>query len=476
MTALAAPVHLRRAAGVRVPPHERLVLGNGATITILPRDDVPLVAFHAVLRGGARGDPPERPGVATLTAGLLDKGAGERDGFAFAEAVERAGGHFSALAAAEHLSLSGQFLATHQEGMLGLLADALIDSHFGASPLEALKRRHIELIKAAKDSDPQELLAAYGRAFLFGGHAFGRPISGSEQSLAAITRADVLHYARQQLGADRLALVFTGAVDHGWLRVAATRAFAEWRRAAAPATRLSPPPPATRRVLLVDAPGATQSHFWIGGRGVSKHDPRRAALDLANAVYGGRFTSMLNTELRIRSGLSYGAYSSFTRGSVPGEFALRALARTDKTARAIELTLGTLERLKRVGLTQGMLDSARAYLLGQHPLSFETAADWAAALAELEIYGLGTEYIETYAAGLRAVTLEHAHEALAAGIPDPEATVIVVIGDAARIRGSLARFGPVSELPLGEPHFSAPAPRNAPARGRVRARVKAART
>ena len=461
----------QRSEGVRIPEHERRVLENGASVSIMPRGDVPLVAFCAVLRGGALGDPADKPGVAALTAGLLDKGAGSHDGFAFAEAVERSGGSFTAVASAEHITVSGQFLARHQERMLELLAAALIAPRLDAARLDGVRTRHIELIKAAKDSDPQELLSAYGRALLFGAHPYGRPVGGSEDSLSAITRSDIAHYARQQLGADRLALAFTGAVNTGWLRAAAADALEKWRAAAAVPLALSMPPAAKRRLLLVDAPGATQSHFWVGARGVHRRYPRRAALDLVNTIFGGRFTSHLNTELRIRSGLSYGAASSFTRGSVPAEFAIRSLVGADQTARALDLTLGTLARLKRAALSRAQLESARGYLLGQHPLSFETSADWAHALAELTAWDLTPGYIEGYASELCAVTLDDAHCAIAEAFPDPDATVIVVIGDAARIRSSLSAFGPMTEIPLAQPgfHCAAPAPVTA-TRQRVRGR------
>src|SRR5581483_5770105 len=107
--------------GVRVPAHERYVLDNGITLIIVPRKDVPLVAFNAVLRGGSLGDRAIKPGVASLLAGLLEKGAGKRDAFAFADAVEGAGGSFSAGANTESLSVRGQFLARDQHLMLELL-------------------------------------------------------------------------------------------------------------------------------------------------------------------------------------------------------------------------------------------------------------------------------------------------------------------------------------------------------------------
>jgi len=446
-----------RPGRLRIPAHERLVLANGVSVTIVPLREVPLVAFCAVLRGGARGDSRGKSGLAALVAGLFAKGAGERSGFAFADALEGAGGSFNATAAADHILVSGQFLARDQALMLALLADALLAPHFAPAQLEKLRNRYIELLKAAKDSDPAELLGSYGRAFLFHGHPYGRPVTGSESSLASMTQRDALEYYRTQVGADRLALVFAGDVQVGWLKKTAARAFGAWRPAAAALEPIPVPRRVRkRRVLLIDAPGATQSYFWIGANGVDRLYPRRAALDLVNALLGGRFTSLLNTELRIRSGLSYGAASAFTRGVVPAEFAIRSFAQSEHMVQALDLTLATLSRLKREGISAEMLESARAYLLGQYPLAFETASDWAAAFGELEAYGLTPQYLEGYGVALRDATLADAREVIAEAFPAPEHTVIVLIGAAAKIGARLSQYGSVTEMTLSHPSFRPP--------------------
>ena len=442
---------------VRIPEHERLSLGNGAALILVPRRDVPLVAFNAVLRGGGLGDPGSRPGVASLVAGLLEKGAGERNAYAFADVVEGVGGSFGSGAGPEAITVRGQFLARDQRLMLELLADALLRPMLDGEELEDLAARHIELIKAAKDSDPAELIGTYGRAFLFGDHPYGRPVFGSEASLAAIDREDVLRYYDGQFGAERLILVLAGDIDGDLLARDAAASFSRW-----PCTSLPPPVPAQpralaeRRVLLVDSPGSAQTYFWIGNVGVAKRYPRRAALDLVNTLFGGRFTSLLNTELRIKSGLSYGARSSFARGSMPGEFSLRSFAQTENTGRALDLSLRALERLRREGVTRQMLDSARAYILGQYALGLETAADWAGMLAEIELYGLGKGYVDDYPAQLAAVGVEEAQAVIEEAFPRPDAVAVVAIGDAARIRGAVAEYGPVSEMALTDPEFSAP--------------------
>ncbi len=445
---------------VRVPLHGRWTLPNGVRLVIVPHRDVPLVAFCAVMRGGARCDPPGKSGVSALVAALLGKGAGTRRGTAFADAVEEVGGSFGAATGADHITVSGQFLSQHQGRVLELLADALLAPRWSRAELDAVRARQIELIKAAKDSDPMELLGIYGRALLFRTHPYGRPVAGSEQSLLQATIDDVARYYRMHCGADRLSIVLAGDVNAPRLARAAAKAFGEWRPAAAPLAELPRPlQPRRRRVLLIDLPGATQSYFWIGGVGVDKRYARRAALDLVNTLYGGRFTSLLNSALRIRSGLSYEAASSFTRGAARGEFAIRSLAETDHTAQAIDLALATLARLKAEGIAREQLESTRAYALGQYPLAFETAADWAAALAELEVYGLTPEYIDGYETALRAVSLDDARQVIAEAFPAPERAVVALIADADRVRTSLARYGPIAEMPLGRPSFAPPSAR-----------------
>ena len=441
--------------GVKIPVHQRFVLPNGLTIVLVPRKDVPLIAFSGFVRGGALADPAGLPGVASLVAGLLDRGAGKRSAFEFADAVEGVGGSFAAGAGAESISVSGQFLARDRTLMIELLADALIRPHFEAQEFSSYRDREIEFIKSAKDSDPSQLIGIYGRAALFGGHPYGRPQGGSERTLASIKQADVQSFHAANFGPDRATLVFAGDLDPKWMRQALTTAFAGWAKSKPTASELKPAPRLTgRHVLLVDSPGSVQTYFWLGNVGVDRRYSGRPALDLVNTLYGGRFTSILNTELRIKSGLSYGASSRFTRGSVPGEFSIRSFTQTENTAKALDLTLETLEKLKHGDLAAEMLESARSYVLGQFPLQLETAAHWASALADLEFFGLPKEYIEGYGPALTKVDLAETAAVTADAFPRPSDLVIVLVGDAAKIRETAAKYGTVTEMKISDPDFA----------------------
>jgi predicted Zn-dependent peptidase len=222
-----------------------------------------------------------------------------------------------------------------------------------------------------------------------------------------------------------------------------------------------------RRVLLIDAPGSAQTYFWIGNVGVARSYAARAALDVTNTAFGGSFGSMLVQALRVKTGLTYSVSSGFRRGSVPGEFAISSFTQSEQTAEALAIALQTLASLKRHGVRDDALASARSYILGQYPLAFETAADWASALAELELYGLPASHIENYGEELLRVDAERSRHVVDTAFPSPEDLDIVLIGDAQEIRAAAAQFGPVTEKSLDAPDFEATASSDSQSRERV---------
>ena len=454
--AMAAAAAATDHVNVPVPVHERMTLPNGLRLILVPRHDIPLVACNLLLRGGAQLDPPGRDGTAALAADLLTHGAGARDAYAFADAVEGSGGNLDAAARAEFIQVQGQFLARDSALMLQLLADAILQPRFDNEEFEKLRARRIEELKAAKDSAPQSLLGSYGRALLFAGHPYGRSVGGSEQSLALISRADVTGFYAAQAGADRATLVIAGDFDPARIRRDVAAVFGGWQRGRNPVPPLAATARVTgRRVLLVDAPGSAQTYFWLANVGVPRHFPARAALNIANLAFGGSFGSMLNQDLRVKAGLTYDASSRFTRGAVAGEFAITSFTQTDNAGKAIDLALATLARLKHDGLDAAAIDSARNYWLGQYPLAFETPFDWAVALGDLDLYGLPESYIGHFGSDLVAADAAAVRAVIDAAFPSPDNLDIVLIGDATRIREAAAKFGPVTTLPLSAPDFTA---------------------
>jgi predicted Zn-dependent peptidase len=446
------------ARGVTLPDFERVELDNGTVLLLSEKPEVPLVSVTAILRGGAVVDREGRSGLANLLAALLEKGAGDRDAAAFAEAVDASGGLLTSRADLETITVSGNFLARDADLMVELLADMLLRPRLDEAEFEKLRERSINFIRAAKDTNLNAVLPIYGQAFLFGAHPYGNPVSGSETTLAAISHDDVLEYYEQQLGGDRLIIAVTGDFDATAMIARLGTAFGGWRPAAAALPEVAPAAPQDgRRVLLVDKPGATQTYFWLGNVGIPRDYDNRAALDIANTLFGGRYTSMLNIELRMKSGLTYGARSQLTRASQPGSIAITSFTPTESTFKAIDMALEVLGRLHNSAVDEEALASARNYILGQFPTALETAAQLGSQLAALEAFGLGVSYVNDYGQALVSADTAAVTAVIDAVYPVADNLVFVILGDAEVIREEAARYGPVTEVPITTPHFRPPA-------------------
>lgn len=449
---LAALPALAPAQGVALPPYDTIKLGNGATVLLMEKHDVPLVAINARIAGGALADAPGKEGSAALLAELMQKGAGTRNAKAFADAVDGAGGRLSIGSDMETLQLDAEFMARDAQLMIDLSADALLRPTLDAAEFAKVRERAVQSLVAAKDGDPRQLVGSYGRAWLFRGHPYGRAVDGDETSLANVTLDDLRAY-RNGLGGDRLIIAVVGDFKSADMKKSLEAAFGTWGKAQGTLPTVTAKAPETgRRVLLVDKPGATQSYFWLGNVGVDRRDPQLPAQTLVNTVFGGRFTSMINTELRIKSGLSYGANSSLPRYSQPGAAQITSFTRTDATAQALDLAIVTLDRLHAEGISAEMRDSAKNYVLGQFPPNLETGPALANRLAEIAFYGLDRSDVDTYGDRIKAVTPEQLTTAVAV-YPETKNLAIVVIGDASKLRDQVKKYGPVTEMKISDPRF-----------------------
>lgn len=440
--------------GVTLPSFQSIRLENGMQILLMEKHDVPMIAFDAVIKGGVVADPDDKGGTASLLADLLRKGAGTRDAAEFARAVESVGGVLNTGVGKESIAVSGEFMARDAELMIELLGDVLKDPLLSRDEFLKLRDRSIQQILSMKDTNLRALTSVYGEAFLFGDHPYGDVSFGSEASLANVGYADIRRYFIEHVGADRTILAVVGDFDSDVMRARIEAEFADWRLAQGALPSIAELEPYDeRRVLLVDKPDATQTYFYLANIGVARDFSEQAALDLVNTVFGGRFTSMLNTRLRVESGLTYGAGSRLAQYTQPGSVAIMSFTQTTTTRQALDLAIETLAKLKAEGLTQEQLDSAKAYVLGQFPPELETNGEIAGRLAGLRFYGLERDEIDSYAERIAAVTPEEAQRIIDNVYPAPENLVMVLIGNAAEIRDQAAAYGPVTEMKITDPRF-----------------------
>ncbi|HMC28664.1 MAG TPA: pitrilysin family protein [Verrucomicrobiae bacterium] len=428
------------AAELKLPPYSRTVLSNGVVLLLMEQHEVPMVSFSVLISAGSTSDPKGKEGLASLTSELLTRGTTTRSAEQVASEVDFLGGalHFST--GLDFTSGGAEFLAKDTRAGVELLSDVLLNPAFLEAEVTKRIAQSVDELKQEKD-EPQTVITNYFHAFLFGDHPYGRAIDGDERSVAAIKRDDIAQFYRTHYTAQNIRISAVGDFSTPEMERLLSERFSG-RAKSRESARLNLPPHAPvkgRKLLLVDKPDATQTFYAIGNVGIARTNRDRVAIQLVNTIFGGRFTSILNDELRVSSGLTYGARSQFGRYLQPGPFAISSFTQNSKTAEAIDLTLSVLKRFHENGLTDEQLKSAKAYIKGQFPPQIETSDHLAALLTQLDFFGLDAREINDLFAQIDAVTVEDSRRIIQTYFP-AEDLVFVLVGKAAEIKGNLGKY------------------------------------
>jgi zinc protease len=438
MIAALAILPLKAANSLPVP--KKITLANGLTVYYLQDREVPLVAVRLLVKGaGTAFEPAE--GLADLTAALLLKGAAGKSAVEVAETIDGLGATLDISAADEYLSLSASCLAEHFDRLMAIAADCLLRPSFSPEEFQKERQNRIDSLKAAKDN-PGQAVRLYFRKAYFATHPLGHLAGGTDSSLNAMTLGQVRDYYKNYLGPQQAVMAVAGDVDAARLKQVLDRAFAKWQRsAAAPAGKLPPlPVPSGRTCLLIDKPDATQAYFVIGMPGFAMGDDISAAAQVANTLFGGRFTSWLNTELRIKRGLTYNTNSSFQQWRGAGIFSAASYTKNDKIGEMLDITLELIAKAKKEGFGEEEIQSARNYILGQFPPTLESLGAKARSYLSLDFYGMGFNYYDGLLERIGRVEKTQA-DAVAKKFFSGQDFVLVVVGKAEEISAQLARFG-----------------------------------
>ncbi len=443
------------AAAERLPQPEKIVLKNGLTIYHLKNSSVPMVSFRMIIKGaGSAFEPADLDGLAGLAAGLAMKGTSTMDAGAIAESLDFMGADLRMSASEEFSQVSGESLTEHFPKLLEIAAACLTDAAFSDSEFAKEQARLIDSIKDIKDNPSRAVYYYFLKAY-FGSNPMGRLSPGTETSLRKMTAPAVRDFFRSRWLPDRAVAAVVGDIDRDKLVALAESTLGKWKKrpGAAPA-RTVPAPPAIKgvKLLLVDKPDANQAYFVLGGPGYAMGDPVSAPAAVMNTLWGGRFTSWLNSELRIKRGLTYGARSSTMQWMSGGIFLATSYTRNDKIGEMLQITFDLLAKGSKPGFQAEEIESGRNYILGQFPPSLETNGSKANAYVRLAFYDLGFDYYDHYLREIGGIKKAEVDEA-AAGILPSKDYVLVVVGKADDIRGQLKKFGTWQEKKITDPDF-----------------------
>jgi len=436
---------------VTVPQPSERTLANGLRVIVVQKAGVPLVAARLLIKTGGEADPPQRAGLAEMTASLLTKGTTTKTAEQIARGVEALGATMESSAAWDSSSVSLSALSSNMPQAMSYVADIVRNPTFKDDEIERLRDQNIDALHVALQ-DPATLASFVANAITFGGAPYGHNLGGTPESLQKIGRADIVAFHERWYRPDNALLVLTGDVAPDTAFGLADALFGTWKRpdTALPAAEAASGTPSAPRVVVIDMPDAGQAAVVVTRQGIRRVDPAYTAAIVANAVLGSGYSSRLNQEIRIKRGLSYGAGSAFDLRRDVGPFKASAQTKNESAPDVALIIIDELNRMVATAVPEAELTPRKAVLIGGFGRSLETSAGLANRIATLALYGLSLDEINKYISGVQSVTAEDVQKFAGAHLAGGEAS-IVIVGDASKFLPALNQHFPkVDLIPVSE--------------------------
>lgn len=425
------------------PPAPEIVkLPNGMTLWLLERHTLPLVAVSVALPVGSADDPSGKEGLASITADMLDEGAGSRSAIEVSTALQDLGVNLSTAVTLDGTLLSLTVLKKNFGQAFGILADVVARPRFEAKEWKRVSDLwKNSLLKRA--DDPAAVARVAGQIAVFGrNHPYGHPTAGFVSSASNIDLAAVKAFHASQYRPERIVLAVAGDITKDEITRAVNDTFGAWKASGpAPEPPAAPAASSTKRpaLVVVDRPDAPQSVIAVTRPGIVMQGPDAPLYDLVNTALGGSFTSRLNQNLREDHGWTYGARSVFTETKRGGAFSAGAAVETKHTGPALDEMLKELRNMAAKGLTEDELSKVRAQDRADLVQAYESASGIAGRYALLSTLGLSAGYDAAASRKRQTATLDDLKK-IAQGV-DPGSATIIVVGPRKEIEPMLSKLG-----------------------------------
>ena len=395
------------AAAARATTIERVVSEGGIEAWLVREPAVPMIAVDFAFVGGAAQDAAGKTGTAYLVAALLDEGAGDFDSQAFHARLERKAIELGFQAERDMLRGTLRTLTENRDEAFDDLRLVLTAPRFDANDVEIIRAQVLSTLRRATTS-PSEMASLRWWQTAFGEHPYGRPIAGTLATVPSITTDDLKGYARRVLARANLKVAVVGDIDAATVKAMLDRVFGALpaQPDLAPVETISPQGLGRRVVVKLDVP---QAVVTFGGPGIARKDPDFMAAYIVNHILGGgAFSSRLFQEVREKRGLAYSVYDSLVWLNHTALFLGGTATRADRAGEALDVIEREIHRLATDGPTADELAKAKAYLNGSFALNLDTSGKIAGLLVQLQLDGLGTDYVSRRPELINAVALDDA--------------------------------------------------------------------
>lgn len=375
---------------------------GGIRAWLVQDETIPFVALDIQFRGGASMDAEGKRGAVNLMTAMLEEGAGKTDATQFAQAVEDLGASLSFSASDDTVSVGFRALSENRDAAADLLAQALSQPRFDDTALTRV-RGQVQAVIRSEASDPNSIAAKEMAAQAWGDHPYATSINGTMDSVAALSRQDLVAAKNRVLARDRVVVGAAGDISPDDLGLLLDRILGGLPEQA------TAPLPEPAELLLT---GGTTVIDWdspqtvvsFAGPGIAIDDPDYFAAFVANHILGGGgFSSRLMEEIREKRGLTYGVGTGLATGLYGQTWQGGMSGSNATTAEAVDLIRTEWARMAE-GVTDRELTDAKTYLTGEYPLRFDGNGRIASILAGMQLIGFPIDYIDKRNALVEAVT------------------------------------------------------------------------
>ncbi len=432
---------------LRLPKLQRATLSNGLKVILAERHEVPLVNFTLAADAGFASDASTTPGTANLAMQVLTDGTHTRNALEISDELEALGATLRGSSNLDLSFVSLSALTAKLDPSLDLFADVVLNPSYPENEVKREQKLALAGIEREQNT-PATLALRVLPALLYGaGHPYGNPLTGSgtKESVAKLTRADLVKFHDTWLAPNNSTLIVVGDTTLNEVTPKLEKLFAGWKSGSVPAKNVKTVPVAAKSaVYLIDKPGALQSVIIAGVVAPPRANPREIAIEAMNDGLGGMFGSRLNMNLREDKHWSYGTGTRLRDARSQRPFYAVAPVQTDKTKESlVEMNKEFRGIVGDHPVSADELAKIQANETLKLPGSRETLAALGQSIVDLVQFGLPDDYYDTYAGKVRALKTSDVNEA-AREVVRPDNLIWIVVGDRAKIEAG------VRELNLGE--------------------------
>jgi zinc protease len=407
----------------------------------------PWVNITFMAKRGSEADPLGKGGTADCLAECLTLGTRNRDQLELVSDIEGRGAMLNAHGTWDHILITLEGLAEDFADLMAILAEIVLQPGFPEQDFAFLQeRRQAELIHYL--DDPREVANRTFVPLFFGDSPYGHSVDGNLESLAALNLSDLRSFYHDQFHPAESSLVIVGMVPEATVLATAESLWKDWLPSVQPTPPFQKAPDTlcVPGIYLLDQPNLTQSEIRCGHLGLPRHTPDFFPLRLMNYVLGGGgFSSRLMMRIRAEKGYTYGIRSQFHLRRAPGPFVISTFTPAENTAAVVQEIRAVMSGVKADGVTAAELADAQSYFVGSFPLGLETPGGLAQQLLSIDLYDLGSDYLNFYRPNILAVD-QAATLAAAQKYLHPESLVILVVGPVEKCRKDLEQIGPVNNI------------------------------